>query len=40
VPSVHRMNRDLRHAIEDFFYFEAELLDDRRLPRLARSPDR
>jgi 3-phenylpropionate/cinnamic acid dioxygenase small subunit len=25
------MNHDLRHAIEDFFYFEAELLDDRRL---------
>jgi 3-phenylpropionate/cinnamic acid dioxygenase small subunit len=30
-PSGHRMNHDLRHAIEDFFYFEAELLDDRRL---------
>jgi 3-phenylpropionate/cinnamic acid dioxygenase small subunit len=29
--SGHRMNHDLRHAIEDFFYFEAELLDDRRL---------
>jgi 3-phenylpropionate/cinnamic acid dioxygenase small subunit len=29
--SEHRMNHDLRHAIEDFFYFEAELLDDRRL---------
>src|SRR5918994_487003 len=25
------MNHELRHAIEDFFYFEAELLDDRRL---------
>jgi 3-phenylpropionate/cinnamic acid dioxygenase small subunit len=25
------MNHDLRHAIEDFFYSEAELLDDRRL---------
>lgn len=25
------MNHALRHAIEDFFYFEAELLDDRRL---------
>ena len=25
------MNHDLRHVIEDFFYFEAELLDDRRL---------
>ena len=30
-PNGHRMNHDLRHAIEDFFYFEAELLDDRRL---------
>ena len=25
------MNQELRHALEDFFYFEAELLDDRRL---------
>jgi 3-phenylpropionate/cinnamic acid dioxygenase small subunit len=25
------MNHELRHAIEDFFYLEAELLDDRRL---------
>jgi 3-phenylpropionate/cinnamic acid dioxygenase small subunit len=25
------MNHDLRHAVEDFFYCEAELLDDRRL---------
>jgi 3-phenylpropionate/cinnamic acid dioxygenase small subunit len=25
------MNHELRHAVEDFFYFEAELLDDRRL---------
>jgi 3-phenylpropionate/cinnamic acid dioxygenase small subunit len=25
------MNHELRHTVEDFFYFEAELLDDRRL---------
>jgi 3-phenylpropionate/cinnamic acid dioxygenase small subunit len=25
------MNHELRHTLEDFFYFEAELLDDRRL---------
>jgi 3-phenylpropionate/cinnamic acid dioxygenase small subunit len=30
-PSEHRMKHDLRHAVEDFFYLEAELLDDRRL---------
>ena len=29
--SEHRMNHELRHAIEDFLYFEAELLDDRHL---------
>ena len=27
----HSMDHELRHAIEDFFYLEAELLDDRRL---------
>jgi 3-phenylpropionate/cinnamic acid dioxygenase small subunit len=32
-PAVneHRMSHELRHAIEDFLYFEAELLDDRQL---------
>ena len=29
--SGHSMDHELRHAIEDFFYLEAELLDDRRL---------
>ena len=30
-PSAYRTDHELRHAIEDFFYFEADLLDDRRL---------
>jgi 3-phenylpropionate/cinnamic acid dioxygenase small subunit len=30
-PSAYRTDHDLRHSIEDFFYYEAELLDDRRL---------
>lgn len=29
--SAYKPDHDLRHAIEDFFYLEAELLDDRRL---------
>lgn len=30
-PSAYKTDHDLRHSIEDFFYYEAELLDDRRL---------
>ena len=29
--SAYKTDHNLRHSIEDFFYFEAELLDDRRL---------